>query len=223
MRKLQPRELAALVAVMAIGNTVGHAFDEGGSGGDALPTITVEGTVPIPETIYVLPEITVTGQTVIATPAGTAGSQQQATVTHAISCASAYGGGGAAGTPAAHTGPRPGWKTYYVSDYGWHNPQNWLAAYSWSSKPPVNAGPWTPIDGLTSTSQQTSWIYGLSTDNQTKAGLIDTFAHEFAHQWGAVDAAPNGPPPNPNDDASKIAAAAVAAYKADNGKKCGGL
>jgi len=49
-------------------------------------------------------------------------------------------------------------------------------------------------------------------DILSTAGLIDTLAHEWAHQWGADEA-----------HAQATGDAVRDAYLADKGKKCGGL
>ena len=215
MRKLKPSEVVGLIAVFSIGNNNVFADEPQ----DELPTITVTGTINATP-IFTVPIVIVplTSPVPVPTYGGSSETPLQATaIKHAINCATAYAGGGAAGTPAGNRGPAPGYRTVYASDYGWTNSNSWIAAGP-SAQPPATSGPWTMIDGYTSTNQKLTIIYGLSTDNRTPSGLIDTFVHELSHQWGASDYNSD-----PNYNATKIAAAAVALYNKEKGAKCGGL
>lgn len=217
MRYLRTAEVAMLVAGLVIGHGNANAdenFD--------LPTVTVSASrYPQNDFYFVVQDPT------SATPIYSGGNTQPITdaIAHQMDCATQYAGTGTAGTPASHAGPRPGWTTYYVGEYGWFSSPASYAATD-TSTPPASGGPWAIMAGVTvgasgAGASYFSTIFGgsaeLAAGNFT-ANVVESFAHEWAHQWGATDDATD-----PNYNAFDIGQAARKAYQADNGSKCGGL
>lgn len=176
-----------------------------------LPTVTVTGTYNTRTFFGWTTNSTVRAATYPAY-LGNLTSAQSAYIRLALNCAKAYATTG----PGANKGSRPGAATYVSSNaYGYFrvingNPE----VRAQLTNTPPSGNNWLSIAGITINK---SWSYVWIKNHMTLESLIETFAHEWAHQWGASDL---------NDgsyyDATAIGRAARDAYINDNGKKCGG-
>ena len=147
-----------------------------------------------------------------------------------MNCAKAYGGQGAAGTPAGTAGANAAYKTGFVNAYGFGttNP-NYPTLYVANANSGPTSGGYAPLAGQTFSPHVSTSTPGMATiyvnaaNNTTTGALVNTIAHEWSHTQGAVDPTPQNPNPNPNVNAQAIGNAVQAAYQKDKGSKCGGL
>jgi hypothetical protein len=114
-----------------------------------------------------------------------------------------------------------------MNNYGWTSNNIGIVVISPTSTNPAT-GSFTPVDGMTSSpSGGNPYVLGYSlifmpnayAGSDAMGNLVNSLAHEWSHQWGSSDE--DGSPPS--SDAYAIGDAAEAAYKKDNGSKCGGL
>lgn len=227
MRKISAQDLLVLSSTifgLAYGSTSAYADDEAAT---ELATITVTassypnvyaygfsyptGTTPVPDSVpsYYVPMYI----------------SEYATTDGAANCATAYTNVG----PGAGKGPK--WPTFVNMQVGWSysgTDDVWVTS-SASSQPgfsPPNGAQWGVVGGYTSPIPGTPWGYSVVFyyAQATYAALINTIAHEWAHQWGAIDG-----PSNPSDpgyaspyNAYYVGDQAKQAYLNDHGAKCGG-
>lgn len=210
MRKLRPSEVAVLVA----GLTVGNGNVEADEQQQVIATVVVTASrfdINV-STAFVFSSGYV-GYSLPPAQAGTITDPAvQAKHRHAIDCARAYGVG-RGGVPKA------GYVTYFANNFGWL--QNNQTVYATATnQPPAGTG----FEGLLGVTthyhpaypyiQGQSKIFLLSHDNTKQ--LIDTIAHEWAHQsqpYGAPD----------EDAAGRVGREVAQAYENDAGRLCGGL
>ena len=139
---------------------------------------------------------------------GTTSSTLQPIHRHAIECAAAYG-------RTLGAVPKDGWATWFEEGYGW---KSGLNVYTTVTNTPPGPG-WEPLNGLTTPVSPSTGMLGkthvwLYSHNNIGA-LIDTIAHEWAHQWG--------PLVYTEAQAAAIGNNVKAAWQADAGSLCGGL
>ena len=193
----------------------------------------------------VLEEIIVTASRqstviVVDTSGGTAANSSQvasmhgsaaptpAKVQHAKDCAAAYGAQSTVtGTPANHAGPdTSNYQTVFMNAYG-------FGAGIGSSLPTLFVSTISALPSgrmyllgntfsphLSTSTPGISSIFLSNSNNSTTAQLVNTIAHEWSHQWGALDK--GAIPLDSNYDAQKIGDAVQAAFVKDKGAKCGG-
>ncbi len=203
MRKLAALEVAALISTFAIAqaNPPDEVF--------TMPTVTVTATFnPRPVFWFTSPTVNVSPGAVPFSSSNRS-SSDSARLQRALDCAKAYGSG-------QYKGPRSGWSTHFVENYGWVNANNKYDIKATQSATPPSGIAANPIGGVTYNDTGRSHIFRGHMPYVEQ--WIEAIAHEWAHQHGAVD----GKPGQAND-AGTIGRAVRAAYKADNGAKCGGL
>jgi hypothetical protein len=224
VRKLRPAEIAVLVAGMAIGNGNVNA-DEPGHG--ELATVTVTGTQqPQLNFVWSTPSVYLDISNNTTPPLnGVHTAGMTAEVINGMKCAMAYGSlpGWAGGSFAQ---PRSGWSTYFVNDWAFTDRTGIIIKVSQTTSahppsPPASGGPWYDIQGLSTPLLNNPFNLGHTEIylNATVSPelLVETFAHEWSHQWGLTD---NGTG-NVLTDATAYGAAVAAQYKGDGGRKCG--
>lgn len=225
MRKLKQAEVAALVAGMAIGSANLHAMEPT----QPLATVTVTGTYESSyDFIYSASNYVSVDPGQPPNYVGTLPSTSANGIQHAMSCALAYGS-----LPGMDGGswaqPKPGWETFFVNSYAWTNYNGIVFETSQSSSEPPGqppgGGAWYTVDGTTVPNAGNPYVQGITTvylNAFSSMGLlVNTFAHEWSHQWGLSDNPAT--PGDLNEDAEAYGDAVEKAYLADNGKKCGGL
>lgn len=202
MRKLKPTEITALAAALTIGSGNIEATET-----TIIATVTVTAGRIYPNVVprFILPVGYVSGG---GTPTniGTTSSTLQPKHLHAISCAEAYG-------KSRGAVPKDGWATWFEEGYGWEMNLN---VYTTVQNTPPGPG-WTSLQGLTTPTAGSGplgkthiWLWAHS----NTADLINTIAHEWAHQWGTVYT---------EAQAAAIGNNVEAAWLADAGRLCGGL
>jgi len=146
---------------------------------------------------------------------GTWGGVQTSWNLHGLDCAKAYMPG--VGYLPANSGPKPYFRTYIVSNYGWSDAAGNHYQTLSDTQPVPGAA---MIGGVTDSPGATSGVsmIFLPGAGGSMAYLIQNIAHEWAHQWGA-DHRGDGSAM----DAYAIGTQTMNAWKADNGAKCGGL
>ena len=202
MRKLKPAEVTALAAALSIGSGNIEATET-----TVIATVTVTASRISINVVprFILPVGYVSGG---GSPAniGTTSSTLQPIHRHAIQCAAAYGNSRGAV-------PKDGWATYFEEGYGWKLNQD---AYTTVTNTPPGPG-WEPLAGLTTPLPPGSGILGKSHvwlwAQPNTAELIDSIAHEWAHQWQVYT----------EDQAITVGNNVKNAYLADAGRLCGGL
>jgi len=114
-------------------------------------------------------------------------------------------------------GPKPGVGTWVANNYGWFRPSgsSYEVRSTTTNAPPSSDPAWRSAAGIT-INRQVSFVF--TPNNPTAISMIESFSHEWAHQWGASDLYDGSAM-----DADAIGKKAVADYLADNGAKCGGL
>ena len=177
---------------------------------------------------------------VVDTSGGTAANSSQvgsmhgnaaptpAKVQHAKDCAAAYGGQGTVpGTPANKAGPNsPTYQTVFMNAYGFGaSASSGLATLYVSTSSTLPTGRFYAVGQTFSPHPSTSTpgissVFLSNSYNSTTAQLVNTIAHEWSHQWNALDK--GAVPLDPNYDAQKIGDAVAAAFVKDKGAKCGG-
>ena len=223
MRKLRPAEVAVLIAGMVIGNDNVNA-DEPGHGD--LATVTVTGTQqPQLNFVWSTPSVYLDISNNTVPPLnGVHTAGMTAEVINGMKCAMVYGD--LWGTGGSFAQPRAGWSTYFVNDWAFSDGTGFIIKVSQTNSahppsPPASSGPWYNIDGLSTPEYGNPYnlghteIYLHATTSPEL--LVETFAHEWSHQWGFTDNNTG----DPHTDATAFGAAVAAAYKADGGKKCG--
>lgn len=209
MRKLVAAELAVFALTLAASQ--GTSADEP----TTLSTVTVNASYTSLTTSYNFgwwTPSTFYGQ--LPAQLGLYPGSQQAINYHALTCAKAYMPrvGGISG----QSGPRPGYYTFIISNYGWKDPATGTRYQTFTSTPPVaNA---TMLGGTTYYGQPGESFIFLPGAGGSTGYLIQNIAHEWAHQWGATD---NSSVASMN--AYTIGKQAMDAWKNDGGAKCGGL
>jgi hypothetical protein len=201
MRKLRPAEVAILVSGLAIGS--GNVFaDESGS---PLATVTVTGSYNL-STQFVFPSGLVSPSTSPGV-SGTNSIQAQQAQSHAIACTLYYGQGIPWGV-----GPKPGYTTTLSVNYGWSYAFDVIVTTTNVSPGPL----WIPTQAMTVPKYGNPFYLGYTyvflNSNPSTGTLINTLAHEWAHQWGADE-----------PSAQNVGNWTEAAWRADNGRQCGGL
>ena len=204
VRKLKPAEVTALVAALTIGSGDIEASET-----SVIATVTVTASSL---SVNVVPRFILTPGTIgygqVPTQAGNNSSTLQAQYQKAINCALKYG-------QTRSAVPKDGYVTYFDMNYGWGQSNgNAYASYDGTNPPPGTG--WFRIDGVTShyhpaapfiLGQSNIFLSGMDT-----ATIINTVAHEWAHQWKI-----------PDSQAYAIGDAVEAAWRADNGALCGGM
>ena len=130
----------------------------------------------------------------------------------ALNCAKAYATWG----PGANQGAKPGFKMYIIANHGWHDQST---GQYYETQPQDGNAP-TPnsieIGGVTYTDM--TMIFTPGANNGDLGYMVRAIAHEWAHQWGALDL---------NDhswnDAYEAGDQAMANFQNDKGAKCGGM
>jgi hypothetical protein len=222
MRRLTKKQVLVLAAAGVIGT--GNVSAE-----ESIPleevVVTAPPTTPPPTITITTPLIAPSDSQVLLSPAQ-AGAQSAAAL-KAWKCAVAYSGTGPAGTPAGYAGPKAGWSTSFMNNYGWMSNNIGAVVISPTSTNPAS-GSFSPVDGFTSNpTDGNPYVLGYSlifmpnayAGSDAMGNLINTLAHEWSHQWGATDS--DTAPASSN--AYAIGNAAENAYKNDKGSKCGGL
>jgi len=139
----------------------------------------------------------------------------QAQYLHAIECALKYG------EPKGGI-PKDGFVTYFNANYGWARGLDIYTTTTTDQAPPGTG--WDKAFGFTTYTHPASpYIRGqsqifLKTNVGTRV-LIDTLAHEWAHQW--QDQA--RPKDERENAAMKVGQDVAQAYVDDAGRLCGGL
>jgi hypothetical protein len=210
MRKLKPLEVIALTALMSIGaNADSQEAEESLPVTLATVTSTYTGMYgwstfykPPSETAFYNPGPPFS---ISATPLRpTKPVPNAATKQRALNCLLHY---------AEYPIAAPGWAVDYNQNWSFRNSVSGLWSFPPSYVVPSYNGLWMEIYGTTrpigsGNNRVTIFQLGYS----DFATLVNTLAHEFAHTWGIAEA-----------DASLIGDEAEAAFKQDNGAKCGGL
>jgi hypothetical protein len=203
MRRLKPSEVTLLVAGLTIGSGNLEATEQG-----VIATVTVTASRI---TINTVPQFTfpvgpvLPGQ--LPAASGTNTNALQAQHKHAVECAFAYGQG--------RIVPRDGYVTYFDANYGWGRLDRSVYTTTSNTTPPGTG--WFLIDGFTThTHPGAPFILGQTqiflASHTTPGQLINTLAHEWAHQSRQTE-----------ETATRLGNDVEAAYKADAGRKCGGL
>lgn len=211
MRKLKPSEVAVLVAGLTIGNGNVEADEQR----QVIATVTVTASRGF-ETDVSAAFIFSSGYVPYSSPPPQSQTDNdpttQARYQHAINCARAYGVG-RGGVP------KNGYVTYFANNYGWVKDDTQVYATA-TNQPPAGTG-FVKLFGVTNhyhpaypLIQGQSKIFMKS--HATTADLINTIAHEWSHQSDPFGA------PN-HDKADRAGNDTEAAWRADNGAKCGGL
>lgn len=210
VRKLKPSEIAVLVA----GLTIGSGNVEADEQQQVIATVTVTAsaiTINV-STAFIFSAGYVPYSSPPAISQTTVDPTVQAQHRHAIECAQAYGVG-RGGVPKA------GFVTYFADNYGWVLNDTQVYATD-TNQPPPGTG-FEGLDGVTTHYHSAApYLLGQSKiflRNHSSTGeLINTIAHEWRHQSDPFGA--------PNEDvADSVGDAVEAAWRADNGAKCGGL
>ena len=197
MRNLRTGEVSLLLAGLVIGSSNVHADEP-----DApIATIEIDGTQDLAPQFQYSPQDIPPGVTPPVVGANTTTQQQYAA--HAINCTMAYG-----------AAAKWGWSVYLTNDFAWS--QGLTIKTSPTNTPPSGSG-WAVTYGYSYHTSGNPFVLGVTTifmgPNTTTYILVDTLAHEFAHEAGIQN----------EDQAAAFGAQVANAYKADNGKKCGGL
>jgi hypothetical protein len=210
MRKLKPSEVAVLVAGLTIGS--GNVDADEQQQVIATVTVTASAININVSTAFVFSPGYV-GYSSPPTAPGTivdAAVQQQHR--HAIECAAAYG-------RTRGAVPKAGWVTYFANNFGWL--QDNTRVYSTDTNAPPPGTGFEGLQGVTTHYHPAyPYIQGqskifLKSHNST-GDLINTIAHEWAHQWQAYGAADEVA-------AGRVGDNVEAAWRADGGAQCGGL
>lgn len=203
MRRLAAFEVLTLISTLAIAQA--ETPDEPGI--PTLGTVTVTGSFnPAPLFIFNTPTFNVSPGSTPSNPSNRP-APDAVRVKHALDCAKAYGKPG-------YAGPRANWRTYFTENHGWKNINNAYNIISTTTSTPPSGVSTKRIGGITFSNKSHVFRGGQPYVEQ----WIETLAHEWAHQWGAIDGTRGQA-----NDAGTIGAAARAAYKADNGARCGGI
>ncbi len=210
MRKLKSSEIAFLVA----GLTIGSGNLDADENPQVIATVTVTAsriTINV-STAFVFSSGYVPYSTSPAVN-GTIDSTLQAKYRHAIECAMVYGRTNGAV-------PKDNWVTYFADNYGWVSAPPEERVHATDTNQPPPEGTFTVLYGHTTHYHSAyPYIQGqskifLKSHNTTKE-LIDTVAHEWAHQWQAFGG---------GDEAAARAVGqrTAQAWENDGGSKCGG-
>lgn len=212
MRKLKPSEVAFLVAGLAIGSGNIEATENP----QVIATVTVTASrISVNAgSAFSFPVGMVNPGTLPAN-SGTNDPSLQAQYRHAIECAIAYG------QPRGGI-PKDGFVTYFNGNYGWGRGFDVYATTTTDQAPPGTG--WVKTYGFTTYSHPAyPYIRGQSQifikSNVGTRELIDTLAHEWAHQW--QDSA--RPIEERENAATAVGQAVAQAYVNDAGRLCGGL
>jgi hypothetical protein len=213
MRRIKEGEIAVLVASLAIGGGNANA-DE--TPADNMATVTITSAVNIPPYFtYAIGPIIGANQPDLT---GNFSSSTQASNSHAMQCALAYDKATKTNNFPFVVGPHGGWETFMTNQYGWtddaKNAQV-TATAALPTTPPV--GVWHVTYGLTTPKYSNPFFFGVTNIFVRNIGsntalLINTLAHEWAHQWGADE-----------DQADAAGNAVQQAWQNDHGAACGGL
>jgi hypothetical protein len=210
VRKLKPSEVALLVA----GLTIGSGNVEADEQQQVMATITVTATrVNINVgTAFIFSPGYVGYSAIPSSPAGVVvDAATQAQHRQAIECAVSYG-------KTRGAVPKAGFVTYFANNYGWL--ETGTRVHSSDSNTPPAAG-YEALFGVTTQMHPAyPYIQGQSKiflkGHASKGDLINTIAHEWAHQWQAYGAGNEAAAEQVGDNVE-------AAWRADGGQQCGGL
>lgn len=207
MRRIAAAQVATLVAGMVLGNDT--SADENIP---TLPTVSATGSYNTVTSFgWTINNVNITSSTRpmnIGNHPSTISAEHQ----KALDCAKKYTSTG----PGANSGPKPGSLTYISGGYGFWRKVNGISEVRsmLTNTPPAGSG-WISAAGVTVNGNIS---FAWKPNNPTFLSMLETLSHEWAHQWGAKDLYDGS-----WNDADAIGKAAVAAYLADNGQKCGGL
>lgn len=203
MRKITKSEMAILISTLAIANAT--SAEE--------PAVTTLPTVDVTARFHHVPRWgwtvnnTVWSPGVVPMNLGSFTSSQSSSNLHALNCAKAYAQTG----PGARNGSPLGGTTYIVTNYMWlTTTAPYARTFTTGPTPPSDGRVWRALSGSTDITNDITLI--SLPHNPSHQFLINTIAHEWAHQWGANEA-----------DATSVGNAAELAYVKDNGDECGGI